>query len=61
MLLVTVETRSEIAEAMSHRNYTAKRQPCLIGTLEHPTPWDRAHEDLNALLDALEAAPDANA
>ena len=52
MVVVTDEsTRADLAEAMGHVNFTAKRTFQVVGTPEHPTLWDRRHELLNAMLD----------
>lgn len=43
-------TRARLAAAC----HLAKRAFPKVGTLEHPTPWDDQHVDINDLLDELE-------
>lgn len=52
LLRVTDDTTcDELAEALGHLCRFAKRQQCIVGTLEHPTPWDLAHRKLDGPLD----------
>lgn len=46
------DTCDDLAEAMANLCRYAKRQQCIVGTLERPTPWDDAHRGLDAPLDA---------
>lgn len=53
MLLISDETtRDEIAEAITHVNAYAERQPHIIGW----GTWERAHQKLNVLLSDWEKA-----
>jgi hypothetical protein len=49
-----VETVEEIEEALMHLKHTASRCFQVVGTEEHPTPWDKAHGQINDLLYARE-------
>lgn len=58
VLRVTDETtRDELVEALGNMNRSAKRTMAVVGTDLVPTPWDRFHARINALLDDLERAP----
>lgn len=50
-------TLPELAEALAHLCHTAKRCVPKVGTDEYPTPWDRMHARIDALLDDMERAP----
>lgn len=57
MLVITDDTtRDELAEAITHANAYAERQPHVLG-VSGPSKWDEAHERINALLDDYEHAP----
>ena len=53
----TTTTRADLVEFVGHLCHTAKRTPAIIGTDEYPTPWDRAHADINDALDLLLGMP----
>lgn len=50
------ETREDIEEALGHLNATAKRCFPVVGNEEHPTDWDKKHNQINDLLSARERA-----
>jgi hypothetical protein len=59
IIRVTDETtRAEIAEALTNLGHVARREFPVVGTPRAPTPWDRRHQAINALLDDWERAPD---
>lgn len=47
------ETRADLVEALVFANVTAKKLPQIVGNETWSTPWDRAHEYLNGILDKL--------
>ena len=49
-------TRAELAEALTNMCARAQREMPVVGTEELPTPWDRHHRVLDALLDDWEKA-----
>lgn len=51
MVLTGDETADELAEAIGHANTAAKRQPHVMGDPDHPSRWDIAHRNLDAMLD----------
>jgi hypothetical protein len=51
-------TRCEIEEAIGHLNDNAKKCHQVIGTEKWESPWDKAHRQINDLLDHL-IHPDA--
>lgn len=50
------ETVEEIEEALMHVSHTASRCFPVVGNEDNPTPWDKAHGQINDLLDARERA-----
>lgn len=46
----------EIEEALGHACHAAKREVPKVGTDEHPTPWDKAHQHLDQRLTEWELA-----
>lgn len=46
-------TVDDLAECLQHLCRFAKRQQCVVGTAEYPTPWDRAHRRMDGPLDDL--------
>ena len=48
-------SRADVIEALGHLCSAAKRLPCVIGTPELPTPYDRAHVRIDETLTMLEA------
>lgn len=49
-------TRADIAEAMTNLCARARREMPVVGTVDLPTPWDKRHEALDALLTDWEQA-----
>lgn len=49
-------TREELAEAMTNLCARARREMPVVGTADLPTPWDKRHEALDALLTDWEQA-----
>ena len=43
-------TAEEIAEALGHMLHAAQREMPVVGTPDHPTPWDQRHRGLDMLL-----------
>jgi hypothetical protein len=50
------ESREEIEEALSHMSHTASRCFRVVGNEKWVTPWDKAHNRINDLLDARDRA-----
>lgn len=50
---------NEIEEALIHMGATAKRCFPVVGNGNYVTPWDKAHQQLNDLLDARDRAMQA--
>lgn len=48
-------TREDVIEALGHLNAEAKKCNQLLGNDTWQSPWDRAHERIDAMLDQLEA------
>jgi hypothetical protein len=48
------ETAEEIHEALGHLTHTAKRCVTVIGNADLPTKWDKVHQQIDAMLDALD-------
>lgn len=47
-------TADDLIEALGNLNESTKKLQQIIGSEEWTSPWDVAHERINALLDALE-------
>lgn len=47
------ETRPELIVALLFQCEHAHRQQYIVGSAEHPTPWDLSHAALNELLDLV--------
>ena len=47
-------TRSEIIEGLTNLAQRAAREFPVVGTTDHPTPWDLRHIAIDELLDELE-------
>lgn len=57
-VVVTDETtKAELAEALANMLHRAKREMPRVGTVEHPTPWDKRHAAMDALLEDWVKAP----
>lgn len=54
-------TADELAECLTHLCKHAKRQQCIIGTLDQPSPWDTAHRRMDGPLDEYLAKVHARA
>lgn len=57
MTVVTITddcTRADVEEALTYAAATAARMTHAVGSGEYVTPWDRAHEVVDGLLDELE-------
>jgi len=52
-MLPDAETAISIARRLFDANYLAQREFPVVGSAEHPTPWDTRHQELNDLLDQL--------
>ncbi len=50
-------TRLEVIEALVNIGHRASRETPVVGSTEHPTPWDRRHAALDDLLAQLERIP----
>lgn len=48
-------TADQLREALTHAAYRAHRMPHVVGNDKLPTPWDKAHADIDGMLDVLEA------
>lgn len=48
-------SRDELCEALAHMNHRAKREMSVVGSEKLKTPWDRRHEEIDQMLDDLEA------
>lgn len=52
---VTDDTQtSEVTEALAHLCARARREFPVVGTGEHPTPWDIVHRQIDEALDDWE-------
>jgi hypothetical protein len=54
---MTVEettTEAEVIEALGHVNETAKKCKQVVGNANYESPWDKAHAQINNLLDFLD-------
>ena len=51
-------TREDIVEAMVYVNDRAKASPHTVGSVDHPTLWDRRHDLLNAMLTDWQTRPE---
>lgn len=52
---VTDDTQtSEVTEALAHLLARARREFAVVGTPEHPTPWDIVHRQIDEALDDWE-------
>ena len=49
-------TRADIAEAITNMCARARREMPVVGTELLPTPWDKRHRAIDALLDDYERA-----
>lgn len=49
-------TRAELAECLTHLSHAAKRVMPVVGSTEHPTPWDVAHRRMDEPIDEWLAA-----
>lgn len=47
-------THADLIEALGHMVKAARREFPVVGTDEHPTPWDKRHQVINGYLDQLE-------
>lgn len=43
--------QAEIEECLTHLCHRAKREVPKVGDAEHPTQWDKAHGQMDAVLD----------
>lgn len=50
------ETVEEIEEALTHMGHSASRCFPVVGNENYVTPWDKAHNQINDLLDARDRA-----
>lgn len=50
-------TKAELAEALRNLCARAQREMPVVGTEALPTPWDKRHRAIDALLDDYEQAP----
>lgn len=44
-------SRVELEQALTNLNHRAQREYPVVGSTGHPTPWDRRHAQINAVLD----------
>lgn len=56
VVITDATPRAEIAEAITNMAHRAAREFPVVGSPEHPTPWDKRHQSINAMLDDLERA-----
>lgn len=49
-------SRAELEEALASLVHRARREFAVVGTPLAPTPWDRRHASINALLDEWQGA-----
>lgn len=56
VLVTDHSTPEQITRAITAENHRAKREMPKVGASEWPTPWDRRHARIDAMLDDLEVA-----